>query len=139
MRTQQNATAAQHLQIQNKLLQMEHDYEKSEFEQLSAERGIESRVARGLCWFPVRLGRSYYNSLNRFVVEVTRVQPTDVESGFEYGKKVRFFYQTLNGDIRYLNFPVTVSFADETHMALILPSSSAYKEIDSVADRKSVV
>ena len=59
-----------HFQRQRDLLRMEYEYEKSEFERLSGEQGVMRRVARGQCWFPVRLGRSYYNSLNCFVVEV---------------------------------------------------------------------
>ena len=92
------------------------------------------RVARGQCWFPVRLGRSYYNSLNRFVVEVARDEVADdVDSAFEYGRQVRFFYEALDGKIIYRNFPAMVSFCDGGHMAVVLPSTSALKEIDGVA------
>lgn len=92
------------------------------------------RVARGQCWFPVRLGRCYYNSLNRFVVEVARDEVADdVDSAFEYGRQVRFFYEALDGKIIYRNFPAMVSFCDGGHMAVVLPSTSALKEIDGVA------
>ena len=113
---------------------MEYEYEKSEFERLSGEQGVMRRVARGQCWFPVRLGRSYYNSLNRFVVEVARDEVADdVDSVFEYGRQVRFFYEALDGKIIYRNFPAMVSFCDGGHMAVVLPSTSALKEIDGVA------
>ena len=113
---------------------MEYEYEKSEFERLSGEQGVMRRVARGQCWFPVRLGRSYYNSLNRFVVEVARDEVADdVDSAFEYGRQVRFFYEALDGRIIYRNFPAMVSFCDGCHMAVVLPSTSALKEIDGVA------
>ncbi len=113
---------------------MEYEYEKSEFERLSGEQGVMRRVARGQCWFPVRLGRSYYNSLNRFVVEVARDEVADdVDSAFEYGHQVRFFYEALDGRIIYRNFPAMVSFCDGGHMAVVLPSTSALKEIDGVA------
>ena len=113
---------------------MEYEYEKSEFERLSGEQGVMRRVARGQCWFPVRLGRSYYNSLNRFVVEVARDEVADdVDSAFEYGRQVRFFYEALDGKIIYRNFPAMVSFCDGGHMAVALPSTSALKEIDGVA------
>ena len=113
---------------------MEYEYEKSEFERLSGEQGVMRRVARGQCWFPVRLGRSYYNSLNRFVVEVARDEVADeVDSAFEYGRQVRFFYEALDGKIIYRNFPAMVSFCDGSHMAVVLPSTSALKEIDGVA------
>ena len=113
---------------------MEYEYEKSEFERLSGEQGVMRRVARGQCWFPVRLGRSYYNSLNRFVVEVARDEVADdVDSAFEYGRQVRFLYEALDGKIIYRNFPAMVSFCDGGHMAVVLPSTSALKEIDGVA------
>ena len=123
-----------HFQRQRDLLLMEYEYEKSEFERLSGEQGVTRRVARGQCWFPVRLGRSYYNSLNRFVVEVARDEVADeVDSAFEYGCQVRFFYEALDGKIIYRNFPAMVSFCDGCHMAVVLPSTSALKEIDGVA------
>lgn len=123
-----------HFQRQRDLLLMEYEYEKSEFERLSGEQGVMRRVARGQCWFPVRLGRSYYNSLNRFVVEVARDEVADeVDSAFEYGRQVRFFYEALDGKIIYRNFPAMVSFCDGCHMAVVLPSTSALKEIDGVA------
>lgn len=123
-----------HFQRQRDLLCMEYEYEKSEFERLSGEQGVMRRVARGQCWFPVRLGRSYYNSLNRFVVEVARDEVADdVDSAFEYGRQVRFFYEALDGKIIYRNFPAMVSFCDGGHMAVVLPSTSALKEIDGVA------
>ena len=122
------------LQQQQLLLRMEYEYEKSEFERLSGEQGVMRRVAHGQCWFPVRLGRSYYNSLNRFVVEVARDEVADdVDSAFEYGRQVRFFYEALDGKIIYRNFPAMVSFCDGGHMAVVLPSTSALKEIDGVA------
>ena len=123
-----------HFQRQRDLLRMEYEYEKSEFERLSGEQGVMRRVARGQCWFPVRLGRSYYNSLNCFVVEVARDEVADdVDSAFEYGRQVRFFYEALDGKIIYRNFPAMVSFCDGGHMAVVLPSTSALKEIDGVA------
>lgn len=123
-----------HFQRRRDLLRMEYEYEKSEFERLSGEQGVMRRVARGQCWFPVRLGRSYYNSLNRFVVEVARDEVADdVDSAFEYGRQVRFFYEALDGKIIYRNFPAMVSFCDGCHMAVVLPSTSALKEIDGVA------
>lgn len=123
-----------HFQRQRDLFRMEYEYEKSEFERLSGEQGVMRRVARGQCWFPVRLGRSYYNSLNRFVVEVARDEVADeVDSAFEYGCQVRFFYEALDGKIIYRNFPAMVSFCDGCHMAVVLPSTSALKEIDGVA------
>ncbi len=127
---------AAHFNRQRQLLQMEYDYEKSEYERQTGEMGIRRRVARGQCWFPVRLGRSYYNSLNRFVVEVARTDATDDaddDNAFEPGRQVRFFYEALDGTVRYRSFSASVSFADADRLVETLPSTSALKEIDSVA------
>lgn len=121
-------TIAAHFNRQRQLLQMEYDYEKSEYERQTGEMGIRRRVARGQCWFPVRLGRSYYNSLNRFVVEVVRTDATDDaddDNAFEPGRQVRFFYEAFDGTVRYSNFSALVSFADAERLV--------------VTDRKSVV
>lgn len=125
-----------HFSRQRRLLQLEYDYEKSEYERQTGEMGIKRRVARGQCWFPVRLGRSYYNSLNRYVVEVAKVGDTednDDDHAFEPGKQVRFFYEALDGSVKYRNFMASVSYADADHLVVALPSTSALKEIDGVA------
>ncbi len=58
------------------------------------EMGLDRRVKRGLCWYPVTVGRSYYNSLNQLVLEIFNTVTDDeeeIEHNFEYGKPVCFF------------------------------------------------
>ncbi len=76
---------------------MEYEEEKKAFEAQTEAMGIQRRVERGDAWFPLRVGRSYYNSLNQLCVEVFRTQGSDDEDdhNFEYGKPVQFFKQTL--------------------------------------------
>ena len=57
------------LQQQRMLLQMEYDEEKQAYQQMAEALGVERRVARGDAWFPLRIGRSYYNSLNQLCIE----------------------------------------------------------------------
>ena len=78
------ANPALHLQRQQLLLRMEYEYEKEEFRRQTETMGVARKVKRGLCWFPVTVGRSYYNSLNQLVLEVTRTEDTDIEHAFEY-------------------------------------------------------
>ncbi|MBO4811264.1 MAG: AAA family ATPase [Prevotella sp.] len=76
------------------LLQMEYEAEKEEFQQAQQARGVERLVARGDAWLPVRVGRSYYNSLNQFCVEVFRQSAEEeepAEHNFEFGRPVQFF------------------------------------------------
>ena len=51
---------------------MEYDSEKEEFRVQSEKMGIKRKIHRGICWYPVEAGRSYYNSLNQFVVEIVK-------------------------------------------------------------------
>ena len=57
---------------QLELLRLEYEYEKEAFRRETAVMGINRKVRRGDCWFPVSVGRAYYNSLDRFVVEILR-------------------------------------------------------------------
>jgi superfamily I DNA and/or RNA helicase len=77
------------------LLQMEYEQEKESFQQAQQARGVERLVARGDAWFPVSVGRNYYNSLNQLCVEIFRKPLPDEEEppehNFEFGKPVQFF------------------------------------------------
>ena len=72
-----------HLERQQLLLRMEYEYEKEEFRRQTESMGVARKVKRGLCWYPVTVGRHYYNSLNQLVLEVTRTEDTDIEHAFE--------------------------------------------------------
>ena len=92
------------LQRQYDLLKMEYEYEKEQFKQQTELMGIERKIKRGICWFPLNVGRSFYNSLNQLVVEVERRDNRDAEHSFEYGCPVCFFTQDFSGKLHYLNF-----------------------------------
>lgn len=113
------------LQHQYELLQMEYAYEKEQFRQQTELMGIGRKVKRGMCWYPVNLGRSYYNALNQLVVEVERQEDKEIEHLFEYGRPVCFFTQEFSGKLNYLNFVATVNYVDEDRMVVILPNVDA--------------
>ncbi len=119
------------LQRQQLLLRMEYEYEKEEFKRQTETMGIARKVKRGLSWYPVQIGRSYYNSLNQFVVEIIRTGDKDIEHAFEFGKPVCFFRQGYDDKISYMNFTATVSYADEERMVVALPGQGALLEIQS--------
>ena len=81
------------LQRQELLLRMEYEYEKETFRQQTETMGIGRKVKRGMCWYPLSVGRSYYNSLNQLVIEVERREDKDIEHVFEFGRPVCFFTQ----------------------------------------------
>lgn len=114
-----------YLQRQYELLKMEYEYEKEQFRQQTEVMGIGRKIKRGMCWYPLNVGRSYYNALNQLVVEVERREDKDIEHVFEYGKPVCFFTQDFSGKITYLNFVATVSYVDEDRMVVALPNADA--------------
>lgn len=122
------------LQRQYELLQKEYDYEKEMYRQQSEQAGIEKRIRQGVCWYPVRPGRSYYNSLNQLVIEIERREDREIEHVFEYGRPVCFFTGQGTGRLRYLNFSATISYVQEDRMVVVLPSPSALSEIQTATD-----
>lgn len=120
-----------HLQQQELLLRMEYEYEKEEFKRQTETMGIARKVKRGLCWYPATPGRSYYNSLNQLVIEITHTEDTDIEHNFEFGRPICFFRQSVDGKITYMNFTGTVSYADEARMVVAMPSAGAILEVQS--------
>ena len=115
------------LQQQRLLLEIEYNHEKEEFRKQTQTMGIERKTRRGDAWFPVGIGRSYYNSLNQMVVEVTRQTGSDIEHNFEPGRPVCFFTmkRDANGrdSIHYMSFTATVSYAEQDRMVVALPDS----------------
>ena len=72
------------------LLEMEYNCEKEEYRRQSEAVGLQRKVKRGDAWFPVSVGKSYYNSLNQLAVEVLRTQDNEIEHNFEFGRPVAF-------------------------------------------------
>ena len=120
-----------YLQYQYELLQMEYEYEKEQFKQQTELMGIGRKIKRGMCWYPLNLGRNYYNALNQLVVEVERREDKEIEHQFEYGRPVCFFTQDISGKLNYLNFVATVNYVDEDRMVVILPSVDALLALQS--------
>lgn len=114
-----------YLQYQYDMLKMEYEFEKKQFEQQTEVMGIGRKVKRGMCWYPITLGRSYYNALNQFVVEVYRQEDREIEHLFEYGRPVCFFTQDMSGKLTYMNFVATVNYVEEDRMVVILPHTDA--------------
>ena len=115
-----------------KLLQAEYEYEKAQFRQESEAMGIDRKVKRGECWYPVSLGRSYYNSLNRFVVEVYRTADADADHEFEYGRTVVFFGRDGSGMLHYCNFTAVVNYVEGDRMVVVLPDEQCLARIAGI-------
>mgnify|MGYP004447328405 FL=1 len=116
---------------QRALLQLEYEHERSEFQRFTETTGVDRKVKRGDCWFPMKVTRSYYNSLNQLVVEVTRSEDSEIEHNFEYGRQVMFFAQVGLNDINYFKFTGTVSYAEATRMVIVMPDQDSVSRLMS--------
>ena len=116
------------LQQQRHLLQVEYQEEKEAFRQLTESIGLARKVTRGDAWFPLHMGRTYYNSINQYCIEVTRQDKEDIDHNFEYGRPVVFFAAEAPdndlrqaGSIRYFGFTGTISYVDGDRMVVAIP------------------
>lgn len=143
-----------YLQRLRGLLQMEYNAQKEEFRIQTEKMGIRRKVRRGVCWYPVETTKAYYNSLNQYVVEITRQTTKDSEEAdedieylFEYGRPVQFFSVNAQhhadnaqhsiedvpekDDIRYFSFSSVISFVDGNRMVATLPSPQAFLDLQA--------
>ncbi len=120
------AKAILELQRQRLLLEMEYQAEKEAFRQQTEMLGIDRKVKRGDVWYPVRVARSYYNSLNQLVVELYRTADEEVEHNFEFGRPVSFFQKKnvtagQSSELVYSSIIGTVSYVDGDRMVVVVP------------------
>ncbi len=123
-----NTSAIAQLLMQRELLRQEYREEKEAYRLHTQSMGLARQVTRGDAWYPLQMGRTYYNSLNQYCIEVTRKADEEIDHNFEYGKPVVFFKaEAPEGNlkqasgIRYYNFTGTVSYVDGDRMVVAIP------------------
>ena len=121
----------QELLKQRELLKLEYEYEREQFQRQTEATGVKRKVGRGLCWFPIGVGRSYRNSLDQLVVELSNTVPVDIEHQFEPGKPVCFFEQDASERLRYMRFVAQVSYVEENRMVVVMPGSDTLTQIQN--------
>ena len=119
---------------QRTLLQLEYYTEKEAFRKLTEQMGMQRKVKRGDAWFPLQVGKSFYNSLNQTAIEVFRTSDQDIEHNFEFGRPVMFFMVKKMDknenqgrkvqSIKYFSFTGTVSYVDGDRMVITVPDSA---------------
>ena len=130
------------LKQQRLLLQMEYYAEKEAFRKQTEAQGLRRKVKRGDAWFPLRIGKSYYNSLNQLSLEVYRTADQDIEHNFEFGRPVVFFSSRVesqhpsgnthqSSSISYFNFTGTVSYVDGDRMVVTVPDTAPLLSLQS--------
>ena len=135
--------AIQSLLQQRLLLDMEYAAEREAFRQQTETRGMRRLIKRGDAWWPLRVGKSYYNSMNQLVVEVYRTADEDIEHNFEFGRPVTFFNSrcevrgaghenSLAGsNIHYFKYTATVSYVDGDRMVVAVPDNASIIELQN--------
>ena len=131
--------AIQELTQQRLLLQLEYQTEKEAFRRQTEERGLARLVKRGDAWWPVRMGRSYYNSLNQLCVEVFRTADEEIEHNFEFGRPLVFFREKAHEPHNshephkphYYPFTATVSYVDGDRMVVTVPDSAPLTDLQT--------
>ena len=117
------------------LLDIEYFTEKEAFRRFTEAIGMARRVKRGDAWFPLRIGKSYYNSLNQLCLEVHRTQDEDIEHNFEFGRPVQFFRSAgeVGEGVTWYQFTATVSYVDGNRMVVSMPDSAPVLELQNIA------
>ena len=129
---------------QRTLLQLEYYTEKEAFRKLTEQMGMQRKVKRGDAWFPLRVGKSFYNSLNQTAIEVFRTSDQDIEHNFEFGRPVMFFMVKKMDknenqgrkvqSIKYFSFTGTVSYVDGDRMVITVPDSAPLLDLQQSAE-----
>lgn len=135
---------AKHLAEQERLLSMEYEYEKQEYQQLCQQVGIQRRIRQGKCWYPVMITRTYYNALDQFCIEMTcpddilqrevknqetgELSNKDIEFEFEPGRPVAFFRVAAKDDKEktvFFPYSCQVSRYDGQRLQVTVPGTKA--------------
>ena len=95
-------------------------------------------MKRGDAWWPVKVTKIYYNSLNQLAVEVVRAADTDIEHNFEFGRPVVFFtVDDGSAAIKYFRHTATVSYVDGDRMVITVPDNTSILDLQN-AERLGV-
>ena len=86
------------LQRQLHLISLEKAYDQKALEE-SFRSALSHSHFNSSCWFPVRFGKSFYNALNQYVMEVEYAADYAVspDSEFEPSRRVAFFHRDKEG------------------------------------------
>ena len=125
---------------QRTLLQLEYYTEKEAFRKLTEQMGMQRKVKRGDAWYPLRVGKSFYNSLNQRAIEVFRTSDQDIEHNFEFGRPVMFFKvkneegRVKNSTLKYFSFTGTVNYVDGDRMVITVPDSAPLLDLQQATE-----
>ena len=117
---------------------MEYYAEKETFRKQTEAVGMARKVKRGDAWFPLRIGKRFYNSMNQLAIEVFRTSDEEIDHNFEFGRPVMFFKMRKSdgkdSSVSYFNFTGTVSYVDGDRMVITVPDSAPLLDLQSAED-----
>ena len=128
------------LQQQRMLLEIEYNCEKDNFQKQALSMGLQRKIKRGDALWPLKYGKSYYNSLNQLALEVYRQADDDVEHNFEYGRPVIFFSLGNNektdgkASVNYFKFTGVVNYADGDRIVVTVPDNAPLLELQNAGN-----
>lgn len=119
---------------------MEYYAEKETFRKQTEATGMQRKVKRGDAWFPLKVGKRFYNGLNQLCIEVFRTQDSDIEHNFECGRPLLFFRYVDGGDkesgrLKYYGFTGTVSYVEGDRMVAAVPDSAPLPDLQSASEQ----
>ena len=119
---------------------MEYYAEKETFRKQTEATGMQRKVKRGDAWFPLRVGKRFYNGLNQLCIEVFRTQDGDIEHNFECGRPLLFFRYVDGGDkeggrLKYYGFTGTVSYVEGDRMVVAVPDSAPLPDLQLASEQ----
>ena len=117
---------------------MEYYAEKETFRKQTEAVGMARKVKRGDAWFPLRIGKRFYNSMNQLAIEVFRTSDEEIDHNFEFGRPVMFFKmrksEGKDSSVSYFNFTGTVSYVDGDRMVITVLDSAPLLDLQSAED-----
>ena len=119
---------------------MEYYAEKETFRKQTEATGMQRKVKRGDAWFPIKVGKRFYNGLNQLCIEVFRTQDSDIEHNFECGRPLLFFRYVDGGNkaggrLKYYGFTGTVSYVEGDRMVVAVPDSAPLPDLQLASEQ----
>lgn len=119
---------------------MEYYAEKETFRKQTEATGMQRKVKRGDAWFPLKVGKRFYNGLNQLCIEVFRTQDGDIEHNFECGRPLLFFRYVdggikAGGRLKYYGFTGTVSYVEGDRMVVAVPDSAPLPDLQLASEQ----
>lgn len=119
---------------------MEYYAEKETFRKQTEATGMQRKVKRGDAWFPLKVGKRFYNGLNQLCIEVFRTQDGDIEHNFECGRPLLFFRYVDGGNkagdrLKYYGFTGTVSYVEGDRMVVAVPDSAPLPDLQLASEQ----